>query len=429
MGVIVGVRRCARVARREENVASPRVEFKLLGPIEVTVDGRDVTIGSRKQRTLLSRLRRALDPAGARLVARDGGYLLRAEPDELDVDQFARLVQRGRNELSAGSPEGAVIALRAALGRWRAHPPLAEIAESEFGRARVTELEDARATAVEDLADAELAAARPEAAVDLAPHVRSHPLRERAWERLILAQYRMGRQGDALASFRAVRRILDDELGVEPAVARQVGVVSGSDTDLTTHVADQLRGRRLLLVLDNCQHLLDEAARVAARLLRACPGLTVLTTSREPLGVPGEVIWPVPPLSLPAADALTPDALTDSDAVRLFCQRARAAQVGFGLTTGNAAAVAGICRRLDGIPLALELAAARLRAMSADQVAGRLDDRFALLSAGARTMPRRQQTLGATMDWSYQLLTSEEQAGLRALTVFRRTSTWQRRPR
>jgi len=181
---------------------------------------------------------------------------------------------------------------------------------------------------------------------------------------------------------------------------------------------DALYGQRVLVVVDNCEHLVAEVASAVDRLLRTVPGSTVLATSRVPLGIGGEVLWPVPPLSLPPPDVDDPAQLAGFDAVTLFSQRARAIQAGFGVTADNAAAVAEICRRLDGLPLALELAASRLRALSSAQLAARLGDRFGLLTAGDRTAPARHQTLQATIEWSYRLLTPHEQAALRALTVF-----------
>ncbi len=190
----------------------------------------------------------------------------------------------------------------------------------------------------------------------------------------------------------------------------------GAGLDGLEAVVEHLQGRRVLLVLDNCEHVLVGAFGLVEALLRACPPLTVLATSREPLAVSGEIVVPVPPLALPPPGS-GPAELASSSAVVLFCQRGRVAQAGFELTVDNAAAVEQICRRLDGIPLALELAAARLRA-AASQVAARLDDRFDLLTSGGRAALPRQQTLRAAMDWSYRLLAPEEQAALHALTVF-----------
>jgi predicted ATPase/class 3 adenylate cyclase len=178
-----------------------------------------------------------------------------------------------------------------------------------------------------------------------------------------------------------------------------------------------LRTRRMLLLLDNCEHLLDPVAMVCDTVLRLCPDVAVLATSREPLGIPGEMVWRVPTLGLPPADDRL-ESLSTSDAVTLFCERAGAADASFALTLQNGPAVARICRRLDGIPLALELAAARIRVLSPEQIADRLDDRFRLLSTGSRTASPRQQTLEATMDWSYDLLPQPEQALLQRTSVF-----------
>ncbi len=182
---------------------------------------------------------------------------------------------------------------------------------------------------------------------------------------------------------------------------------------------EYLRGRQALVVLDNCEHLLDEAARLADDALRSCPRLGLMATSREALRVPGESAWVVPPLSLPPVDGDGAEEAGASDAVALFCERAVAIDAGFRLGPDNAAAVARICRRLDGIPLALELAAARLRVLSAEELAERLDDRFRLLTGGARTAAPRHQTLRAALDWGADLLTEAERALLRRLAAFR----------
>lgn len=184
-------------------------------------------------------------------------------------------------------------------------------------------------------------------------------------------------------------------------------------------VVDALRGRAACLVLDNCEHVLDGCAPLVATLLRALPDLTVLATSREPLGVPGETVWPVPPLAVPdAAPRPSAASLAGVDAVQLFVERAQAAYPPFRLTDENAPAVAQICRRLDGSPLALELAAARVRLLSPEQIARRLDDVFHLLGGGSRTALPRHRTLRAAIDWSYMLLNAEEQVLLDRLSVF-----------
>ncbi|MCC7207775.1 MAG: tetratricopeptide repeat protein [Anaerolineae bacterium] len=183
-------------------------------------------------------------------------------------------------------------------------------------------------------------------------------------------------------------------------------------------VTDYMRGKSLLLILDNCEHLIDACARLAEHLLRHCPQVKILASSREPLGIAGEVTYTVPSLALPDSTARTPAALADYEAVQLFVERAKAVAPRFALTASNAQAVAQICLRLDGIPLALELAAARCKLFSAEQIASRLSDRFRLLTGGSRTALPRQQTLRALIDWSYDLLSEPERALLRQLSVF-----------
>jgi predicted ATPase/DNA-binding CsgD family transcriptional regulator len=181
-----------------------------------------------------------------------------------------------------------------------------------------------------------------------------------------------------------------------------------------------LQARHLLLLLDNCEHLIEECARITAFLLARCPGLALLATSREPLAISGEVVLRVPPLRLP--DPTQPvdwASLLSYDAVRLFVERAHAVEPSFQLTASNAGAVVEICRRLDGIPLALELASARVNVLAVQEVAARLNDRFALLTTGQRSgLEPRHQTLRAAIDWSYTLLTVEEQTLLSRLAVF-----------
>jgi predicted ATPase/class 3 adenylate cyclase/DNA-binding CsgD family transcriptional regulator len=189
--------------------------------------------------------------------------------------------------------------------------------------------------------------------------------------------------------------------------------------DLIEAVAIRVSSRPTLVVLDNCEHLLDAVAKVADALLRRCESLTLVVTSREPLGVPGETAWRVPSMAAPGpSDAESVDTLAHFDAVQLFVDRAAKARPNFALTTDNAAGVAQICRRLEGIPLAVELAAARVRGLPVEQIAAGLDDRFRLLTGGARTVMPRQQTLQASVDWSYDLLSEPERAVFRRLSVF-----------
>jgi len=183
-------------------------------------------------------------------------------------------------------------------------------------------------------------------------------------------------------------------------------------------VTDYLRAKHLLIILDNCEHLIEASARLAEGLLKACPGLKIIASSREALGIPGETTYRVPSLFLPEQDKVSHEALLGCEAVQLFVERARSANQNFDLTEGNAASVAQICLRLDGIPLALELAAARVRVLAVEQIAERLGDRFRLLTGGSRTAMPRQQTLRALIDWSYDLLTDSEKAMFRRLAVF-----------
>jgi predicted ATPase/class 3 adenylate cyclase/Tfp pilus assembly protein PilF len=179
-----------------------------------------------------------------------------------------------------------------------------------------------------------------------------------------------------------------------------------------------LRSREALLILDNCEHLVEACAHLADALLRASPRLRILATSREPLGIAGEISWPVPSLSVPDADHIEPEALMRSEAARLFAERARAVQPVFAMTAETAPAVGTICRQLDGIPLAIELAAARAAGMTVGQIAARLDDRFRLLTQGSRAALPRQRTLEAAIEWSYRLLSEQEQTLLPRLSVF-----------
>src|SRR5713226_10412639 len=180
---------------------------------------------------------------------------------------------------------------------------------------------------------------------------------------------------------------------------------------LSSYLAD----KELLLVLDNCEHLLEAAAEIVNDVVRAAPGVRVITTSREPLAVAGEHVLPIPPLELPAVGD---GALRQNEAVVLFVERAAAAAGTFDLTSANQAAVADVCRRLDGLPLAIELAAVRTRVLSVEQIRDRLTDRFALLTGGSRGALPRHQTLRTTIDWSHDLLDSGERTLLRQLCVF-----------
>src|SRR5690349_19083740 len=204
---------------------------------------------------------------------------------------------------------------------------------------------------------------------------------------------------------------------VAQAVATTLGVREEQGVPLEQTLAEALRSRHMLLILDTCEHQVSDCATLVQRLLARCPWLRIIATSREPLRVRGETVWRVPPLDLPP-DGASGAELAAHEAVRLFAARAAEARPGFRLTEGNTASVARLCRTLDGIPLGIELSAARVRALSVEQIEGRLRDRFALLNSGDRTAPRRQQTLRATVDWSYELLDEAEQVLLRRLATF-----------
>jgi predicted ATPase/class 3 adenylate cyclase len=212
---------------------------------------------------------------------------------------------------------------------------------------------------------------------------------------------------------------LADPALVPRAVATVLGLREDSKRPILTVLTDFLRTKSLLLVLDNCEHLIVSCAQLSEALLRACPKLRILASSREALGIAGEVSYRVSSLTTPDPAHLPPLAeLSQMDAIRLFVERAGTAKAGFALTAQNAPVMARICKRLDGIPLAIELAASRVKMLSVDQVAARLDDRFRLLTGGSRTALPRQQTLRAMIDWSYSLLSEQEKIVFRRLAVF-----------
>jgi predicted ATPase/class 3 adenylate cyclase len=210
-----------------------------------------------------------------------------------------------------------------------------------------------------------------------------------------------------------------DPGAVGPTVASALHIPERTGHAVVDTISAFLQGRDLLLVLDNCEHLITACAELVDVLIRSCPQLKILSTSREGLNVPGEALMPVPSLRVPVEDPLPPlDQLREYEAIRLFVDRSTAYQPSFELSDDNAADVVRICRRLDGIPLALELAAARVRSLSVAQLAQRLDDRFRLLTGGGRTVVARQQTLRALIDWSYDLLSDPERLMFRRLAVF-----------
>jgi predicted ATPase/DNA-binding SARP family transcriptional activator len=486
------------------------------------------------------------------VVSRRPGYVLDVDPDTVDVHRFARLLDEARRGTMDRYPQ--------ALALWQG-PALAEFKDQGWARDQQQRLDELRLAATEEWLDARLAAGQhAELVGELTDLVARYPLRERLHGQLMLALYRAGRQADALGAFQRARRILDDQLGLDPspqlraleqailrqdptlatparsiqpvpaqealteeslteeppgskrtreleegrptlaarltsfigrdreratlaellrarrlvtltgpggvgktslavqvatdlangiandvaadvagagaldgvwfvplagvtepaalapAVADAVGAPTGPGT-AEDRVVRRLRRRDALVVLDNCEHLLVACADLAAGLLGGCPGVRLLATSREPLGIAGEAQFPLTPLPTPAEDAV-PVELAGSDAVRLFVERARDADPAFVLDRDTAPAVAHICRRLDGLPLALELAAARVKLLDAAEIAARLDDRFRLLTSGPRTAEARQRTLRAAIDWSHQLLTDPERVLFRRLAVF-----------
>jgi predicted ATPase/DNA-binding SARP family transcriptional activator len=548
------------------------MQFRILGPLEVAVGDRLVSL-ARAQRSLLallllsanevvsadrlieelwaeevpesgrtalqvrvSQLRKALGGASERIITRAPGYLLRIDGDELDFCCFERLV----SEADGLEPAGASAKLREALGLWRG-APLADLSYASFAQPAIRRLEESRLAALLKRIEADLELGRHADLVgELEPLVEQHRLCERLHAQLMLALYRCGRQADALAAYQNARRVLVDQLAIEPSTAlrqleqailrqepsldfaatvaprdpsvavaessrpgpREIPVaphnlpaqvssfvgrehqlielqqllsrarvitltgvggvgktrlalqlaasmLDGSEdgawfvdlaplTDATL-VAAKLAGvlgvpeepgrsllqslvsacgdRQLLVILDNCEHVIGEAASVADELVRGCPRLRILATSREPLAIDGEHLYRVPSLCVAPANAGS-DCLIASDAVRLFADRGRQQVSDFALDRQNASAVADLCRRLDGIPLAIELAAAQLRTLPLCEIDNRLDQRFRLLTGGHRSTPPRQQTLQALIDWSYELLNPDEREMLERLSVF-----------
>jgi predicted ATPase/DNA-binding SARP family transcriptional activator len=516
------------------------IDFRLLGPVAVLVDGEAVPLGAPKQRALLAELllhhgevvprtrlvdalwdegapekatsalqvyvhglRRAL--GSERIETQGSGYRILVEPEELDVARFETLLGRAERALADGSVDAAASGLDKALGLWRG-PALADL-DGQTNRRAGEALDERRLVALELRNDAALRLGRHgDVLAEIEQLIAEHPYRERLREQWILALYRAGRQKDALDAYRETRRLLIDELGMEPgpalqeleravlrqdeslspaataaaapvrlptpptplvgrrlelvsvtALARDVRLVTltgpggagktrlalaaaaelGRElpggavfvdlapiTDaslvvpaiadalevpetggepvaaLAAHVGDRER----LVVLDNFEQV-HEAAVDVGRLLAATTGTRIIATSRVPLRLSGEHEYPVPPLPI-------------DDAVQLFADRARALDPTFTVGDTNVAHVSHVCRRLDGLPLAIELAAARTRVLPPAALAERLTETLDLLTEGARDLPERQQTLRATLDWSYQLLADDERALLARLSVF-----------
>jgi predicted ATPase len=441
-----------------------QVTIGLLGGFKAAVDGTEVPDGAwrlRKARELVKHLALArshrlhreqamdalwpdLDPAAAAnnlnqavhvarralgvetIQAKEGLLLLEAE---IDVDTFEAAAAAALRSRSAA-------AVRAALGLYPGEL-LPENRYDDFAEPRRDELEDLARDLRATLEEADAAGARLRLPSDTSSFVgRRHELAEltallRRGRLLTLAGTGgAGKTRLALELARSVEGSYADgavlaELAparpasVPTAVAAALDVQALPGQELDEAVAGFLAGREVLLVLDNCEHVLAAAAALAGGLLRAAPRLTLLVTSREPLRLPGEVVFRVPSLGIPDPEQRPGAAeLAGYEAVALFVERAAAVAQGFELREENAGDVARICFRLDGLPLAIELAAGRVGALTPAAIAERLDDRFRLLRAGSSTAPTRQQTLEATLRWSHDLLEPDERVLFRRLGVF-----------
>jgi predicted ATPase/DNA-binding SARP family transcriptional activator len=515
------------------------MEFRILGPLEVELDGPPISAKGRKPRALLGLLllrknqpvapEQLIDdlwgddaPATAantlqvyvsqvrkivsdRLKTEGGAYRLKVEADELDADRFERLAAEGATALGRKSYGEASELLTEGLALWRG-PALADLRYESFAQGETSRLEELRLAAVEDRIESDLGLGRHDQLVgELESLVAEHPTRERLRGLQMLALYRAGRQADALEAYRQTREALLDELGLEPgpelkeleqailrqdealsrrplpqsnvpvpvsslvgrqreldeitnalrnntrvltltgpggsgktrlaieaanilgaeltdgaffvaldairdpallmpAIAEAVAVRESSERPLRQSLAERLAGRQALLLIDNFEQLV-EAAPVLSEVLEAAPGLTFLVTSRAALRVSGEREFPVDPLG-------------PEDAVALFVERAQGADPRFKLTDENTDAVKEIVARLDGLPLAVELAAARTKLLPPQAMLALLDERLDLLSRGARDLPDRHRALRDTVAWSYDLLGTEEKELFARLAVF-----------
>ncbi len=444
----------------------PELEIGLLGGFSASVDGVAVPETAwrlKKARELVKLLAladghrlhreqamdalwRELDPAAAAnnlnqavhvarralgaeaIEARDGLLVLAAE---VDVDRFEEAAAAARRA-------GTAAAYRAALAAYGGEL-LPENRYDDFAEARREELETLRDAVAHELERLEgVARAAPPACGDEllrrpAPGARasSSALLRRGRLLTLAGTGGAGKTRLALELARTVQESFADgaalvELApvsdpglVGDAVAAALDVRALPGQGVSDALAGFLGGRAMLLVLDNCEHVLAASASLAEALLRAAPNLTVLATTREPLRLPGEVVFRVPSLTIPDPEQLPPvSELGELEAVRLFVERAAAVAPGFSLTEENAADVARICFRLDGLPLAVELAAGRVGGLGPAAIAERLDDRFRLLRAGAGAAPTRQQTLAAALRWSHDLLEPGERVLFRRLAVF-----------
>lgn len=532
------------------------VEIRILGPLEVVSDGGVQPLGGKRERALLavmalspgqvlsadrlidalwgealpanpanalqalvSRLRRSL--GSDLIVTRSPGYVLAVEPEAVDVAQFRVTMDAAASE---ADPVERSRRYRKALALWRG-AALSDFAADDFAQRDIASLEELRLLAIEERVAADLeAGGGAELVPEIEELVAAHPLRERLREFQMLALYRAGRQAEALRAYTAARRVLGEELGIEPGpelrameqailmqapalgaeprhssgsggppvrlparlasfvgrrgemaeitaafdttrlvtltgpggagktslaieVARELSprygdgrwlvelgplaeatrvpdamlaalelelgatLPGGSEADPLATVVEYLRSRRALLVVDNCEHLIDAAVAALEEVLLACPDVDVLATSRDRLGIPGELLWRVPPLAVKSGDGW-------SDAVTLFVERAQAVNPTFDPDDEELALVATICDRVDGLPLAIELAAARSRVLALAEIVERLESGLGVLAGGSRRTAERHQTLRATIDWSYELLERRDQELYARLSAF-----------
>lgn len=460
----------------------------------------------------MSALRKIL---GSESIVTEGhGYRLDVDASSLDASEFLRLGSECKRTADRRDWDSALSTADEALGLWRGRP-FSELVDDDFARPTIVNLEEFHLELIEIRAEALLEMDRSaDVLADLESLVIEHPLRERLWEHLMTARYRVGRHTEALRAYQEVSEYLA-EIGLEPGerlrrlearilihdktltqtrhnlpvelssfigrevemnqagkllfehrlvtltgaggsgktrvaiqvarglldsfpdgvwmvelaatqdpnlvpteIARTMGLKPGGQ-DVLEVVADATSNGTILIVLDSCEHVLEGSAATTLRLLQSSPDLKILATSREPLRVPGESIYEIPGMRFPDDGSSKPGEALEYEAVQLFEQRAKQANASFGIDDTNLPAVLSICRQLDGMPLAIELAAARTRSLAPETIADRLDDHLQLLTSGSTTAPPRHQTLHATIEWSYRLLDPTEKAILNRLSIFR----------